>query len=201
MTLASIHIQLLGPWHPGTGRGEGPGADAVVNTDAAGLPFLPGRTLKGLLREGARIAAAAGALNPDLLARVFGHDGAGDDATRYRTVAGALHLSSATVGEDPADAQAWQEWARENAAARAHLFRTVASTRLDDNGVAADGTLRTVQVAVPVPLVATAALGDAVSVTKAEALTALRTAAPLVYALGAHRTRGLGRCIITVREA
>lgn len=202
MPLATLHLQLLGPWHPGTGRGEGPGADAIVNTDASGLPFLPGRTLKGLLRDGARLAVAAGALDAGLLDRLFGHEGAGgEDATRYRTVAGALHLTSATVGEDPGDAAAWQAWAARNHDARAQLFRTVASTRLDERGVAADGTLRTIQVAIPVPLVATATLADGSGVPRSDALAALKTIAPLIYAVGAHRTRGLGRCIVTVKEA
>ncbi len=44
-------VEISGWWHAGTGRGGGEDADAVVAKDRYGLPYLPGRHLKGLLRD------------------------------------------------------------------------------------------------------------------------------------------------------
>lgn len=204
MPIACVHFTLLGPWHAGTGRGEGAGADALVNIDAAGLPFLPGRTVKGLLRDAAEIAVHAGALDRAAWEAAFGHEGErGDDATRYGTVPGQLVFGSAHLGEDLADVAAWRAWGEQSPPppGRAQLFRTVAATALDQGGSAAQGTLRTVQVAVPAPLVAAVHLSPGASLDRPAALGVLRAAAPLLYAIGAHRTRGLGRCVVRVQEA
>lgn len=199
MIAARIHIELLGFWHPGTGRGQGPGADAVANRSASGLPYLPGRTLKGLLREGARIAAEAGALRPEEVDAAFGANPGGDakEAGRFRTRPGSLRFESARIGSTPEEAVAWEEWATasENAPAVRQLFRSFASTKLDEAGRAEDGTLRTVEVVVPTHLLASVSASD-----RALALRVLRASAPHVLAVGAHRTRGLGRCVLTVEE-
>jgi hypothetical protein len=46
-----VLVEISGWWHAGTGRGGGEDADAVVAKDRYGLPYLPGRHLKGLLRD------------------------------------------------------------------------------------------------------------------------------------------------------
>ena len=48
---AVVVVNISGWWHAGTGRGGGEDADALVARDCHGLPFLPGRHLKGLLRD------------------------------------------------------------------------------------------------------------------------------------------------------
>lgn len=204
MPIARVQFVLLGPWHAGTGRGEGAGADALVNTDEAGLPFLPGRTVKGLLRDAAEIAVHAGALERAAWRAAFGHEGEdGHEEMRYRTVPGQLVFGSAHLGEDEADADAWRAWASQSPPpeGRAQLFRTVASTALDQGGSAAQSTLRTVQIAMPATLVATVGLAPDAALDRAAALAVLRAAAPHLYAIGAHRTRGLGRCVVRVQES
>lgn len=44
-------IQFHSYWHCGSGLAAGAGVDALVVKDADGLPFVPGKTIKGLLRE------------------------------------------------------------------------------------------------------------------------------------------------------
>lgn len=198
MQTTLVHIQLLAFWHPGTGRGQGPGADALVNRNAYGLPYLPGRTLKGLFRDAARVAEVAGVLSPAELVAAFGHDGRGaQEEARFASRKGAARFESARMGTGVAEAEAWEAWAREpgNAAARQQLFRNLASTSLNEFGTAEEGTLRTIEVVVPVPLVATISAPRGSVVPRV-----LQAAAPHIFAIGAHRTRGLGRCIVTVSE-
>src|SRR5690606_24392052 len=46
-----IELELLSPWHVSSGRGRGASADLTVVRSSGGLPYLPGRALRGLLRE------------------------------------------------------------------------------------------------------------------------------------------------------
>ena len=40
-------------WHCGSGLAAGADVDALVIKDSDGLPYIPGKTMKGLLREAA----------------------------------------------------------------------------------------------------------------------------------------------------
>lgn len=41
-------IQFYTNWHCGSGQAAGADVDALVVKDAQGLPFVPGKTIKGL---------------------------------------------------------------------------------------------------------------------------------------------------------
>ena len=44
-------IEFHTDWHCGSGLAAGADVDALVVKDQSGLPFVPGKTIKGLLRE------------------------------------------------------------------------------------------------------------------------------------------------------
>lgn len=217
--MPSIHrvlrLDIHSYWHPGTGRGDGASADAVVNEDALGLPTLPGRTLKGLLRAafsnwvhlgapGARSASEIELFFGSALDAPTTSDNrvSSLEAARFRTKAGALRVDSATLGETAEQRRAWEGFASSGSAeARAQLAllkRSFASTRLDENGVAQDSTLRSVELFVPMSLFARIQLQHA----EAPRLMAeLSEAAHLfLRGLGSYRNRGLGRCTATLIE-
>lgn len=208
-----LHFQMLGYWHPGTGRGQGPGADAEVNRTPGGLPFLPGRTVKGLLLEAATQAGVSAEERERCFgSAIIGAEG-GLEAARFETKPGALRFESARIGQSEASCAQWEAWAvrakegtdtgkpdtskPDDSEIIGQLYRIFASTKLDESGVAADGTLRSVEVAVPTNLLAVV---EAPRADGALAMKMLRAAAPFVNAVGAHRTRGLGRCVLTVQE-
>ncbi|GDX83847.1 hypothetical protein LBMAG42_56580 [Deltaproteobacteria bacterium] len=203
MSTLFLHFQMLGFWHPGTGRGAGPGADALANRTASGLPYLPGKTVKGLLRDAAMTAQALGGLtDPDVckaFGSAYGAAGAGArDEARFASVPGALRFGSAHVGATRQEVVAWETWANDagNAPGRAQMFRSFASTRIDsETGVAEHGSLRTIEVVVPLTLIAEIATSDAELARRV-----LAASVSHVFAVGAHRTRGLGRCVVTVVE-
>lgn len=195
---ANIVFEILTWWHAGTGRGDGPVADAVLARTSEGLPYLPGRTVKGLVRDATRLGVAAGMATQSEFHAWFGTPlVAGDsedrveklEAARFSTQPGCLRFESATLGSD------WAAWARAHTSDLGPLFSTVASTRIDAEGVAADQTLRVIELAVPMTLRAT------VEGLDAKAVQVLGDVLPLfVRGLGSHRNRGLGRVACHIEE-
>ena len=55
----SLHITTVSDWHVGVGRGVPGTLDAVVRRDGDGLPYLPGTTLTGVVRDACLTVARA----------------------------------------------------------------------------------------------------------------------------------------------
>lgn len=201
-----LRLDVLSWWHAGTGRGDGAEADAVVARTPAGLPWLPGRSVKGLVREALSLAELAGVVTPGRTVQLLGseppraeekeqddeQDAATQrafDAARFTTVPGRLAFSSARPGE-PHTLDAWERWARENQADLDLLTRSFGSTRISADGTARSNTLRRTEVALPMTLWSRIDLLEPDDgLWRAELGSALR----LLRGLGAHRNRGLGR--------
>ena len=47
----NITIRFFSQWHCGSGTSAGADVDELVVKDKNGMPFIPGKTLKGLIRE------------------------------------------------------------------------------------------------------------------------------------------------------
>ena len=204
--IGRIRAELTGYWLCGSGRGDGPGADELPITNRDGLPFVPGRTLRGLLRDAVRLLVSAGACEDRTALALFGSEPWGDAKTpqakervpgleqgRYTTEPGALRLTSAVLGRTPEERTQWRLWARHTPDAVAQVFVRLGSTRVNASGVADDQTLRTVAVVVPMTLYADIEVPD-------ELLAPIREALPLVRGLGSGRHRGLGRAQLTLEE-
>jgi CRISPR-associated protein Cmr4 len=67
--LAIVFVHALTPLHPGTGQGIGPIDLPVARERATGIPYVPGSSLKGVLRDLGR-----GRLSADRLRALFGPD-------------------------------------------------------------------------------------------------------------------------------
>ena len=197
MNVMRLEVDFRGYWHAGTGRGSGHHLDALVCRDACDLPYLPGKTLRGLLRDAlGRLEewGGAAAARPGITKELFGSTAweydEGAPVTRDATEPGKLFVSDARL---PADVSAWLAL-EDNAPLRAGLFREHFSTAMTEQGIAREKSLRGLEVAVPLILNAEVRLlpGCEASGWK----EALNAALPLVRAAGAHRSRGLGRCVI-----
>jgi CRISPR/Cas system CSM-associated protein Csm3 (group 7 of RAMP superfamily) len=190
VTQATITIKLLGYWHAGSGLGQGGRAHAIVLRDAEELPYLPGRTVKGLLREGVLVCEELGRADEGVTQRLFGQHNPNEDDRDSVQAGGQLFFSNAVLDEN------MRKWLSEGGAElRQQLFDVLASTALAD-GVADTDTLRVTEVTLPMTLTATVSGPDDL-----DWQNALRKGASLVRALGSHRHRGLGRCEIMVGEA
>jgi len=161
-------ITFLDFWHLGSGAGAGAALDATVVKDEAGLPYVPGKTLKGLLREMAEV------IDRDKAAEIFGEEG---DAPAL------CYVGNATLQEGT------RKKLKDNSALVSHLYDKLTSTRLQE-GIAVDKTLRQIEVVVPITL-----YGEIKTVEEDDRLIA--EAMGMIKQMGLGRHRGLGRCIIS----
>lgn len=207
MARRNLKLSLSSYWHVGSGAGAGAVADAVVLKEAHGLPAVPGRTLKGLLRDAMELASLSGKVPPDRILRWFGSalpgfepgvTPSGDEQEvllekgRYSTQEGLLWFGSARL---PA---AWQEWARTRSEQDQDiidaLYAYVSSTAIDSDGVAREGSLRVSEVTVPMELVAEVHGPD----DDLAWVEDLKVCLPLLRALGKRRNRGYGRVDVSM---
>lgn len=203
---ATLTIDMLDLWQAGSGRGEGKHLDSVPVLDAQGLPFLPGRTVKGLLRDAVwhleSIEALAAwkdvATETNLTVWLFGSrdslETAADTArqTRYTSTPGSVWVSDARLSSGIRHALTDNT---ASPALRAALFHDSFSTAIDEvTGQAKNHSLRSKRVCVPMVLTAT------LETSHSKGLDIIEAALPLIDAVGTQRTRGLGRCVWTLER-
>lgn len=183
MNKVMVTIKLFSYWHAGTGLGRGGDIDAIVARDARGWPYLPGKTVKGLFREGVRLAEQCGRLPAGTTDLLFGRRSDGQNPNG--TSKGALLFSDAFLALEASS----RKTLLDETHLTADLFDAVSSTALEE-GMAITKTLRTIEVTVPVEGPEAGSASGWIEV--------LKTAAPLIRQLGSHRHRGLGRCKVEV---
>jgi hypothetical protein len=202
--LGSLTIDLLSYWRCGTGEGRSAMLDATCLRDTSGHPYVPGRHLRGLLRDAFRDLETLGADGFDGQAvRLFGEDGfvgdrQSDELTpRLKTRPGLIWIESAVLPEET------HRWIVARPGASAELFRTTRSTAIEPGtGAAAEQSLRAEEVAIPLSLAAPIGLVSEADPADAKKISKLiAEACLLLRSLGAKRARGLGRCCVTLEAA
>jgi len=178
MSTINYKIEFFSNWHCGSGLAAGADVDALVIKDKNGLPYIPGRTLKGLLREAATILST----DDKIIGTIFGISGDKED---HQT--GSSFFGNATLPF--AESQYIVEQGL-----TPHLFQTFASTSIDENGIAKDNTLRKIETVVPCILE-----GEILNVPDGTEKV-LEDAMHYIKRLGTGRNRGYGRCKITIRK-
>lgn len=204
-----LEFDIHGFWHVGTGRGAGANADAVVLRDEVGLPFVPGKQVKGLLREAVELAEnCKKGISKGRAKRWFGSSiedalpgqsftpdtrEASMEAMRFATNPGELFVGSAVLGKGRPAAERWRAWAKDNGPLVAEMFRAFASTKIEADGIVAEGALRSIEVVVPMKLYA-----ELRGPANGQWMTEILPALSLIDGVGGHRSRGFGR--VTARE-
>ena len=186
-----IEIDIRSYWRSGTGAGETGGIDASCAVDCDGLPYLPGKHLKGLLRDAVAQAIDFGWVSGVTVDDLFGQQGFRGLKAYSRAEKGRLRVDSAHLPVTDRDAVLASG---DKVALIQQLFRNVQSTAMcKESGAAKDKSLRLEQVAVPLRLVfeVTELSGE-----RSNWDEVLITAMPLIRAVGQKRTRGLGRAIL-----
>jgi CRISPR/Cas system CSM-associated protein Csm3 (group 7 of RAMP superfamily) len=204
----TLAVTFYSYWHCGSAGADFIEVDSKVVRDRDGLPYVPGRTVRGLLRDAMLDLEEFGVLPAATVLSMFGSSGyvtdGGEPRPATNTSAGRIAVTDLRLDESVAS------WLRtvsqeESAAYRATLFESVARTAIDDQtGTALDGTLRAIECAVPLRLMGEIDLmnpADAEGSLETDPWeNALRRAAILVRAIGAGRTRGLGRCSMEILQ-
>ena len=171
-------IQFFSGWHCGSGLSAGADMDALVVKDKDGMPYVPGKTMKGLIREAVENYVS-----------LTGGDSAAVDETfgSEADMTGAAFFSNATLDER-------EQMAIVSNGAQRYLYDKVTTTAIDENGVAKEHSLHSIETVVPCTL--TGFVAD-VPETMAEIIG---ESLGLIKRIGLKRNRGLGRCNITLME-
>ncbi len=185
---ATIFIDFDSEWLIAGGDSLFGTADMAPLRDAEDFPFVPGRTLRGILRE-------AVATMDDCLGegdygswadRLFGHRLSALDAERMTYSQGMVRIGNAVLVADLAERCSTLD-------DRWDLYFSIRRTALDANRVARSHSLREVEVCIP-----GLSLAAAVEAPTVSDLEALAFACGLVRSIGHGRSRGLGRCRLTL---
>ena len=202
-----LTLDIQNYWRAGTGRGGGSAHDETVYRNSYGLSVLPGRTLKGLLRDACWRAEQWGHITKGTTSQLFGmrfkHDGEPVDPNdKGKTPhAGLIRVSSAELEQETRDYLQWRKLDNKEdfEGLTENFFRTLSSTAIKD-GSAKDQSLRTSEVTIPLKLVADITIRDGEEGSAEDYAKRLEKCLPLVRAIGNNRTRGLGRVWISLTK-
>jgi len=179
-------IQFLSDWHCGSGLSSGAEADAEVLKDENKLPYIPGKTIKGLLKDGLlEMPEISAGVDRKNIEKIFGHEIVKDGKV-IGTENGSAFFSNATLGIE--------EIKEITSTMADFMYRNIASTAIEKTGVAEKGSLRTTEVCMPVTL-----HGTIDGIEEQETKIIIK-AAKWVRHIGVKRNRGLGRCRIIVQS-
>lgn len=191
MFKAKMILEMQGYWAVGSGKGGGTEVDSRIDRDSDGLPYVPGKMLKGLIKDACFRLHSAGNKKYDFVDEIFGKTLVTEGLNRTSTEPGKIFISDARLPVNLRVALSKEE----NLSARDNITRNIYATAIDENGTAKNKSLRGYEVAVPMKLVA-----DFESDCNKETFDCIKDACKLVYALGAHKTRGLGEVKISFTD-
>lgn len=210
MTAWQLTVELHHYWHTGSGSSSGTHLDALCERDHEGLPFLAGRHLKGLLRHALQRAEQWQWLDDLCLpkgpqssweALLFGTRS--QETQRFQTLPGLMVIDDARL---PAAERAWLA---ANPATKSYIFEEIYSTAINAQGTAKAHSLRGMEVALPMTLNATVTCEltawdidhrqQQQAAMAADLGVMLSRVLPLIDAVGANRSRGLGEAVLSLK--
>lgn len=183
----TIKIEFFSPWNCSSGLSAGADADSLVIKDTNRLPYIPGKTVKGLVREAVEDYISLSGLEYQLIDKTFGDNKENTDEDDIPQK-GSLFFSNATLNTDEADSII-------AGGLTEYLYVNRASTAIDNNsGIAKDHSLRTIETTVPCTLYATVMHVDD------ELAKIMEQALRMIKNIGTGRNRGMGRCRFSLKE-
>ena len=171
--ILEYQIKFYDYWHLSSGLSAGTKLDSTVVKDENTLPYAPGKTLKGLVREMAELLN-----DKNFVATCFGEEG---------TKMGVCYFSNATIKKEMAQ-EIIDHHLQDN------LYDVIASTKIGENGIAQDNTLREIEVVVPITL-----QGKITDIPQ-DYVDNIKKSLKMIKRMGLNRNRGLGRCEFIVTE-
>ena len=175
-------IEFLSDWHCGSGLSAGADVDVLCIKDEYGLPFVPGKTLKGLLKEASLIIFGE---KNNFTKKCFGYATERKSVDVAETESGECYFSNAELSLNV------KKNLVQHNEKKAVLFRKLSSTAIDKDGIAIEHSLRKIEVTVPLTVYAKVA-----DIPDKESKIKLQQCMKYIKRLGTNRNRGLGRCVI-----
>jgi len=171
-------IEFFSDWHMGTGLSSGSDADLLVIKDKTGLPFVPGKTLKGLFKNAAKDLLEARYLDIDFIREIFGLDS--KEHGNNKSIPGKTFFSNAELSNKTKQLLKGKT---------SLIYRRISSTAIGENGQAKEHSLRTLEVVVPLTLYAAIE-----NIPESIDLNKLIDCMKMIKRIGTGRNRGFGRC-------
>ncbi len=176
-----LHYQLkfFSQWRSDAGASFGAATDNAVVRDVCGLPYFPGKTLKGLFRESVEdYINFMDAKHFDEVKVIFGGE----------AKEGKCHFTDATFSEKEASAILSHKLQK-------YLYHNITTTAIDEKGIARKNSLRTIEAVVPCTL-----YGTIYNIPNKESFDLLKNSMGFIKYIGMHRNRGFGRCQVSILE-
>jgi len=172
--ILKYQLKFYDYWHISSGLSGGSRLDSLVIKDSDGLPYVAGKIIKGLTREMAELLG-----DNEFVKECFGN--AGIDM-------GECYFTNATLKKETAE-QITTNKLHDN------LYDIIASTKIDENGIAESKSLREIEVVVPLTL-----CGEIRDIPNQESFDKMTQSLTMIKRMGLNRNRGLGRCEFIVEE-
>ncbi len=199
-------------WRVGSGAGRMGVLDELVARSPDGLPWIAGKTLKGLVREALYELADFGQIKDDIPELICGsapqdklddenEDNFTANRKRFSTKKGHVRFGSAEMPKE------WRDWASSKKNENSPIIDALFDKRnmgAIENGVAKDNSLRSVEVTAPMVLEAKIQIISQEDITQDRAdeiSEALVNCAPLIRRIGRGRTRGFGRVSVKIEKS
>ena len=188
MKIMKYTITFYSFWRIGTGLGSG-SIDSVLMKDDDNLPIIPGKTLKGLIRD------AYYECNLPNGKDLFGHELSekSDKLKKDYLQEGKLYFSTAHLPDDE------KKYLKNNTELIKGLYRNITTTRLDQNKQNVDTALVKSEVCIPLTLEAEISPVNEEEITENEK-NDIEKAFKMLKLMGEKRYRGLGRCKIELKN-
>jgi len=167
-------VQFYTYWHTSSWLTAGANADTTVIKDENYFPYIPGKTLKGLIREMAELLYP----DSDFVKECFGIGGDRIDI-KDKNIASCF-FSNAELTKETKKAI--------NKLDKNMLYNKVTSTSIDKDGIAKEHSLREMEVTIPITLYAE--INNLDDTYREKMITSIK----MIKRLGLNRNRGLGKC-------
>lgn len=200
-------VTFFSDWHCGSGLAAGADLDALVIKDNQGLPYIPGKTIKGLLREAmediiffrykVEIDEKKSAI--DFFTSAFGYfNGKNEESTPEGAIEEHKMVKGHAFFKD-AELPVPEQKSIVDEHLQSFLYRTLSNTAIDKNGVAEEHSLRKTEVAVPTELEGEI-LNLPIEDINSYKFRLIKDSFRYIKRMGTDRNRGLGRCDFSVIE-
>lgn len=202
--IKNITIKFLSSWHIGSGLGDGYRTDAKLVRNSFGLPFIPGRVLKGALREGAKRLSSC---RDDLKRAEIVIFGTRDDEVKTNQ-SGIISISCGEVSDELTNV-----FLQETPSIRELLVRDMLTLRtqtaLTEDKLTKKGSLRNIECGIPgLEFNAEISLSDSENLyeqigkgcNKEWIEAYFKAVLASVKSIGGDRSRGLGKCEVLINH-
>lgn len=186
-------IEFLSDWHCGSGLTSGSDVDLLTIKDENGLAFIPGKTMKGLLKEAALILANFAEDESewfnfvDKNFEIEAEKNLADNDKNF-SEKGLCYFSNAVLSDKV------QNKLIDKENLKSTLYRKISFTAIDKDGLVKEHSLRKIEVTIPLELYGRIYPVEAVDQEK------MKKCLNYIKRIGYNRNRGLGRCKLSAWE-